>query len=98
MSGRIPPYGKNFRLEQTRYHPALASRVYALKRDPAWFIRSDKTSGEWQVYWRVPGTGATFDTAAPVGTPLPTLGQAMTRLLDGIAEGFYTITEQESTS
>jgi len=95
MSGRIPPYGKNFRLESTAWHPSLANRVYVLKRDPAWFLRSDKPSGKWQVFWKVPGTGATFDTAAPVGTPLGTMGEAMHRLLNGIALGCYAIADQE---
>jgi hypothetical protein len=87
--GQIPSYGANFRLESLAWSPERANRAYVLKRDPAWFIRSDKTSGAWTVYWITPGTGASFETATPMGKPLPTLTKAMTRLLDGIAGGFY---------
>jgi hypothetical protein len=90
MTGQIPKYGKNFRLEHAPYHPELASRVYALRRDPAWFIRSDKTSGIWQVYY-----GTSRNTATAMGTPLPTLGLAMTRLLDGIELGFYATGDRD---
>lgn len=92
MTGQIPKYGKNFRRESTRYHPDLANRVYALKRDPEWFIRSDKPSKIWRVYH-----GAQRDTATAFGTPLPTLTKAIARLLEGIEQGFYaTVAEQEA--
>ena len=86
MTGQIPKYGEFFRLESTPYHPELANRVYVLKRDPSWFIRSDNTSGVWQVYH-----GHNREMATPVGTPLPTFGMAMARLLDGIDLGFYAV-------
>lgn len=86
MTGQIPKYGEFFRLESTPYHPELANRVYALKRDPVLFIRSDKPSKKWQVY-----RGADRDTAVAMGTPLPTFGLAMLRLLDGIDRGFYAV-------
>jgi hypothetical protein len=90
MTGQIPPYGANFRLEQRSCHPVLANRAFVLKADPDWFIRSDKTSKAWQVYWKVPGTGASFETAtAMLPEPLPTFGLAMARLLEGIEQGFY---------
>jgi len=91
MTGQIPPYGTNFRLESLSYTPDRANRAYVLKRDPAWFIRSDKTSKVWQVYWKTPGTAGSPDTATAMGTPLPTLSLAMTRLLNGIAQGFYPV-------
>lgn len=87
--GQIPPYGKNFRHDRTSYHPSLASTVYVLKRDAAWFIRSDKTSHAWTIYWRVPGTGASYDTATAMGKPHRTLTLAMDKLLAGIEGGFY---------
>lgn len=82
--GQIPPYGADFRLESTPYHPELANRVYALKRDGFWFIRSDKTSGVWTIFY-----GGSRDTATAVAPPLPTLTAAMAKLLEGIAQGFY---------
>ena len=82
--GQIPPYGKSFRLESTSYHPELANRVYALKQDPDWFVRSDKTSKVWAIY-----RGASRDTATAMGCPLPSLTAAMAKLLDGIRQGFY---------
>lgn len=88
--GQIPPYGKNFRLESEPWTPGLANRVYVLKRDPRWFIRSDKTSGTWRVYhWHLDHAR---ELATPVGTPLGTFGEAMARLLDGIEQGFYQVT------
>lgn len=87
MTGQIPRYGKNFRRESERWTPNLANRVYVLKRDPSWFIRSDKTSETWRVYrWHLDHAR---EMATPVGTPLPTLGMAMNRLLEGIDRGFY---------
>jgi hypothetical protein len=82
--GQIPPYGKHFRLEPTSYHRDLANRVYALKEDPAWFIRADKTSKVWAIYH-----GTSRDTAAVVKTPFPSLTAAMAKLLDGVSQGFY---------
>lgn len=91
MTGQIPPYGKHFRLESERWTPDLANRVYVLKTDPAWFLRSDKTSKTWRVYhWNLDHDR---ELASPVGTPLPSLSAAMTRLLDGIAQGFYQVAE-----
>jgi hypothetical protein len=84
MTGQIPKYGEHFRLESTPYHPVLANRVYALKKDPAWFVRSDKTSKKWRVY-----CGVTRDTAVILSPALPTLSLAMARLL-GTVEGFYS--------
>jgi hypothetical protein len=84
MSGQIPPYGVNFRRESTSYHPTLANRVFVLKRDNEWFIRSDKTSKHWQVFH-----GAIFDQATPHGRVQPSFSAAMRLLLEGIDEGFY---------
>jgi hypothetical protein len=86
MPGQIPKYGRDFRRESVPWTPDLANRIYVLKADPAWFIRSDKASGTWRIYWHF-----TEHLVTPVGTPLPTLGQAMTRLLDGIGQGFYAV-------
>jgi len=89
MTGQIPPYGKNFRLESEPWTSDLANRSYVLKRDPHWFIRSDKTSKTWRVYhWHLTYSR---DLATPVGKPLPTLSAAMTRLLSGIEQGFYVV-------
>jgi hypothetical protein len=91
MTGQIPKYGKNFRRESVPWTPDLANRVYVLKTDPAWFIRSDKSSETWRIYhWHLDHNR---ELASPAGTPLPTLGLAMTRLLDGIAQGFYAVAE-----
>jgi hypothetical protein len=102
MTGQIPKYGRDFRLESLPWTPHLANRAYVLKRDPEWFIRSDKTSGTWRVYHTNLKLHDTLDEArelaAPVGTPLPTLGLAMARLLEGIDRGFYTITTPPETT
>jgi len=88
MTGQIPKYGKNFRLEQIPgYHETLAHRAYVLKHDASWFIRSDKTSERWQVFYSA--SSRMRNTAAPMGKPQPTLTRAMNLLLDGIADGFY---------
>lgn len=95
MTGQIPPYGKNFQRESEPWTPDLANTVYVLKRDPAWFIRSDKTSKTWRVYhWHLDHNR---EMASSVGTPLPTFGLAMLRLLEGIDRGFYQIDTQDDT-
>jgi hypothetical protein len=81
--GQIPPYGENFHRETVSYDRHLASTVYVLKRDARWFIRSDKTSHVWTVFYQ------TFAGPLPMGYPVRTFTEAMTRLLDGIALGFY---------
>jgi hypothetical protein len=83
--GQIPPYGKHFRLESLPYHPSLANRAYILKRDDRWFIRSDKTSGVWTIFYIDPE----LSVSIAMGKPLPTFGLAMQRLLEGIDRGFY---------
>ena len=89
MSGQIPKYGKNFERVSESWTPDLANRVFVLKRDPSWFIRSDKTSKIWHIYrWTLPHSR---ELATPVSTPLPTFGLAMLRLLDGIDRGFYAV-------
>jgi hypothetical protein len=85
MPGQIPKYGAYFRLESLPYGPELANRAYMLKRDPYWFIQSNKASKIWRIYHYDGGLCA----PRSVGTPLPTLGQAMSRLLVGIDQGFY---------
>jgi hypothetical protein len=94
MSGQIPPYGKHFRLKSEPWTPDLANRVYVLKTDPDWFIRSDKTSKIWRVYqWHLDHSR---ELATPIGTPLPTFGMAMNRLLEGIDRGFYQAADIET--
>lgn len=89
MTGRIPPYGRHFTLEQLSWTPnGLAQRAYVLKADPAWFIRSDRTSGHWRIYH-----GWHRDTATPMGRVQDTFSAAMDLLLDGIEGDFYTISE-----
>lgn len=84
--GQIPPYGTNFRLEDLPYHPELASRAYVLKRDARWFIRSDKTSKVWTIFYVY---GPSPATVIPMGKTLPTLGIAMMKLLEGVDRGLY---------
>lgn len=94
MTGQIPKYGKHFRRESVPYSPTMANRAYVLKADPAWIIQSDKTSGIWQVYLENP-TGPGNIT---ISTPLPTLGLAMIRLLEGIDRGFYALTARNEAA
>jgi len=74
MSGRIPSYGLNFRLESLPYEPNadLASRRYVLKANDKISIRSTRNSEHWTIFVAGPG-GAQF----PHGNPFDTLGQAM---------------------
>lgn len=85
--GQIPPYGKNFRRESVPWTPEMANTIYVLKRDAAWFIRSDKTSKVWVIFYIDPE----LSVAIAIGKPLPSLTAAMARLLDGISQGFYQI-------
>ncbi len=89
--GQIPPYGKRgFRWERlpynAHYDPVWENRRYVLKADGHWFIRSDHTSHVWQIF-KVTNHGFVAH-----GKPTRTLSEAMTRLLDGIAGGYYETT------
>jgi hypothetical protein len=91
MTGQIPKYGQNFKLEHVDgYHPTLSHSAYVLKRDSKWFIRSDKASKRWQIFH-----GEVRDTAAPVGKVHPSLTKAMKKMIDGIDGGFYAISGDE---
>lgn len=95
MTGQIPSYGQHFALVSLPYSPILANRAYTLKANPDWYIRSDKTSKCWRVY-HCPA-GGDRELAAPVGTPLTSMGLAMARLLEGIDQGFYALFPGEDT-
>ena len=43
MTGQIPQYGENFRLEHVADEADMANRLYVVKRDDDWWIRSDKS-------------------------------------------------------
>lgn len=87
MTGQIPKYGENFRLERVNeYSATLSHSAYVLKRDPRWFIRSDKTSHKWNLYF---GSG-NWNLATYMVTR-PTLTAAMENLLKGIELGFYVV-------
>ena len=92
MTGQIPTYGDDFKHEHIAgWHPVLASRAYVLKIDNEWFIRSDKSSKRWYVFH-----GMNRDQATNMGKVQPSFGKAMHLLLDGIREGYYTLTGDES--
>lgn len=76
MTGQIPSYGKNFRLEHVPYEASLglASRRYVLKADSNIFIRSTSDSKSWQIFVAGPA-----DAAFPIGDPRGTLTEAMKR-------------------
>jgi hypothetical protein len=85
MTGKIPPYGENFRHARVgSYHPVLSDTIYVLKVDNEWFIRSDKPSKRWYVFH-----GKNRDMATHMGKVLPNMRSAMKLLLDGIDQGFY---------
>jgi len=79
MTGQIPKYGANFRLDDAGYHPELSRSVYVLKTDRTWFIRSDRTSKKWGIYH-----GAPFNDATPVNLTYRTLTLAMEALVNAI--------------
>lgn len=72
MTGAIPKYGRNFRLEQLPYTPGRAARRYVLKADATWFIRSNHNSEKWYLYL---GNGNSL------ANPSDTLTEAMSRML-----------------
>lgn len=85
MTGQIPKYGKNFRLEQAKdYHATLSHCFYVLKEDSSWYIRSDKTSKHWQI----------FHNNEPIGNALPSLGKAMPKLIQLRARSHKSPAEQ----
>ena len=87
MTGQIPPYGENFKRESTSWHPVLGNTIYVLKIDNEWFIRPDKKSKRWYVFH-----GMNRDMATRMGRVQPSFTRAMQLLLDGIREGYYTMT------
>lgn len=90
MTGQIPKYGEHFALKRAaEWSPTLASSVYALKIDPRWLIRSDKTSKKWTIFFAYAEVGE----AIPVSIVMPSLGRAMGSLLSGIKEGYYAAME-----
>lgn len=91
MSGQIPKYGKDFELVSTCWHPELAARVYRLRRDPRWFIRSRHGSKVWRIYSGDPE--GIYDAH---GRPQGSFIEAMNLLLDGIDYGFYEVADAEA--
>jgi hypothetical protein len=69
-----------------RWHPELAQRVYALKADDDWFIRSNHSSEQWQVFH-----GPDRDTAVAHGKIQPNMRGAMALLLAGVEQGCYAL-------
>jgi len=88
MTGRIPPYGEHLRREPRSYHPEMSSTVYVSKRDPAWFVWSDKTSHRWWVFYRVQPEGSP-EVVVCVSRTQRTLELTMNLLVDGFQGGFY---------
>ena len=81
MTGQIPKYGKNFRLEHIHsWSTVMAPRKYVLKSDAAWYIRSDKSSKEWGIYRTWPGQEGEGTLPCMVGIE-GTLTRAMEILL-----------------
>lgn len=78
MTGQIPKYGENFRLEQLPYAMGqdLASRRYVLKADNNYFIRSNRSSEKWGMY-----IDRGDNPPVKIATSRNTLTEAMTRLL-----------------
>ena len=92
MTGQIPPYGANFRRVSLAYSRDFANRLYALKQDPRWFIRSDKTSEKWTIFYLPDtATAAALRPSAPVSLReraalYPHLAIAVSRPRDTFAE------------
>lgn len=84
MTGQIPPYGKHLRREEREWHPEMSSTVYVSKLDPRWYVRSDKTSHRWWVFFQVTDT-----VSVCVSRPQRTLKRAMELLVGGFAAGSY---------
>ncbi len=72
----VPAYGAHFTLQHLPYEPGqdIAPRAYVLRIDPAWSIRSDRTSKHWVIFVAGPA-GAQF----PLGGSDATLAAAMRR-------------------
>jgi len=79
MTGEVAKYGENFRIEHVPPSPDMANRLYALKRNDDWWIRSDRSSTAWMI----------FHNGAFI-THRSSLGKAMLAILRGIELGFYS--------
>lgn len=73
MTGQIPPYGKNFKLDQGEWDAFWSRSIYSSKKDSKWSIRSDHTSHQWFIMYR---------GKAVHDLPFRTLGMAMESLVD----------------
>ena len=80
MTGEVAKYGENFRLEHVPPSPDMANRLYVLKRDDDWWIRSDKSSKIWMIFHN-----------GVFMTERSSLGKAMSAVFRGIELGFYSI-------
>lgn len=95
MTGQIPKYGDNFRLEHTGYDHDYSHSVYVLKSDEQWFIRSRKGSKSWRVYYTEPpskmsGNGRFDPVFATAVSPVKiSLSVAMEILITGAELGYY---------
>jgi hypothetical protein len=91
MTGQIPPYGKNFKHDRAdSYHPSLGQALYRFKWDEHWYIRADKGSKRWYI----------FHNDINMGKVWPSLTVAMSKLVEGVKQGYYDIkgTHLESCS
>lgn len=98
MTGRIPPYGSDFRRESVHWDSSngswevngvnfssrMASRRYVLKEDVRFFIWSDGTSEKWAIFFN----SSVHRKPLMVRGPYPTLRAAMA-FLTGKPESDY---------
>lgn len=65
MTGQIPPYGDDFkRVDVLAYDPVFSSgRIYQLKSDTRYHLRSDKSSKRWMLFFQ----GQPFAQARSMG-------------------------------
>jgi hypothetical protein len=91
MTGQIPKYGENFKHDRVdEYSPIWGTAIYALKADERWFIRADKTSKKWCIWF-----GVDRPRATRISPAFPSLTVAMGKMLEGIKLGVYSVMNEQ---
>ena len=92
--GAIPKYGEWVTLDHAGYDRHLSQSVYVSKRDSSWFIRSDRSSKKWWIFFTMPKNGDNYSRYDPViasrvSDAFPSLTVAMEMLTMGLNLGIY---------
>ena len=87
----IPSYGKHLTRVSLPYNPVMASRAYKSKKNPLWFIWSNKTSEHWWIFLAEDQGWSFMKDATMIAGPFDTMREAMDTLTSGIELKYYAV-------